>query len=167
MGQVLTTKGNFEPGQEYENQKNCIEVMLQRHVLPIVNENDTVSITELMFTDNDELSGLVAAMTGASTLVILTDVDGLYDGSPEDPASRVIPCVRPGESVEGYLSARKSSYGRGGMSSKCRIAQQTADKGIRVIIANGRRENILTDLITNPKETVYTEFSAKEKDSLR
>ena len=162
VGQVLTMKKNFEPGQEYDNQKNCIEIMLQSHVLPIVNENDTVSITELMFTDNDELSGLVAGMTGAETLILLTNVDGLYDGLPEDPASRIIPRVLPGEAVEGYLSARKSSAGRGGMASKCQVARSLAAQGIRVIIANGRRDGILTDVLDDPSGTVHTEFAPAE-----
>ena len=62
VGQVLTMKENFEPGEQYRNQRACMTVMLENNVLPIVNENDTVSVTELMFTDNDELSGLIAQM---------------------------------------------------------------------------------------------------------
>ena len=165
VGQVLTMKKNFEPGQEYENQKSCIEVMLRRGVLPIVNENDTVSITELMFTDNDELSGLVAGMTGAEALIILTNVDGLYDGSPDDPSSKVIARVLPGEEVEGYLSTAKSRSGRGGMVSKCLVARHLAELGIRVVIANGRREGILTDVLSHPGDTLHTEFvPATRKD---
>ena len=158
VGQVLTMKKNFDEGQEYNNQKSCMEVMLQSHVLPIVNENDTVSITELMFTDNDELSGLVAGMVGAEALIILTNVDGVYDGSPDDPASNVIPRILPGDEVESHISARKSSSGRGGMSSKCNVAMQLAAAGIRVIIANGKREGILVDVLTAPERTVHTEF---------
>ena len=158
VGQVLTMKKNFEPGQEYDNQKGCIEVMLRRGVLPIVNENDTISITELMFTDNDELSGLVAGMIGAEALIILTNVDGLYDGSPDNPDSKVIARVRPGEAVEGYLSTSKSRSGRGGMASKCLVARHLAEQGIRVVIANGRREGILTDVFSRPADTPHTEF---------
>ena len=162
VGQVLTMKKNFDEGQEYNNQKSCMEVMLQSHVLPIVNENDTVSITELMFTDNDELSGLVAGMVGAETLIILTNVDGVYDGPPDDPSSKVIPRIAPGESVEGYVSAKKSASGRGGMVSKCLVATRLASEGIRVIIANGRREGILSDVLSNPENTVHTEFSTEK-----
>ena len=68
VGQVLTMKENFEPGEQYRNQQACMRVMLENGVLPIVNENDTVSVTELMFTDNDELSGLIAQMMQADTL---------------------------------------------------------------------------------------------------
>ena len=163
VGQVLTMKKNFDEGQEYNNQKSCMEVMLQSHVLPIVNENDTVSITELMFTDNDELSGLVAGMVGAETLVILSNVDGVYDGAPDDPDTKVIPVIRPGDSIEEHISARKSASGRGGMASKCKVAMQLAAQGIRVIIANGRRENILKDVLTDPESAIHTEFVPEVK----
>ena len=163
MGQVLTQKKNFSEGQEYNNQKSCMEVMLQSRVLPIVNENDTVSITELMFTDNDELSGLVAGMIGAESLIILTNVDGIFDGDPSLPGSRVIPLIRPGDSVEGWICASKSSAGRGGMTSKCQVARNLAASGIRVIIANGRREGILTGVLASPEKMIHTEFEPGKK----
>ncbi len=77
VGQVLTTKENFQSERSYQNQRACMEVMLENGVLPIVNENDTVSIEELMFTDNDELSGLIAKMVGAEMLILLTGVKSL------------------------------------------------------------------------------------------
>ena len=163
VGQVLTQKKNFDEGQEYNNQKSCMEVMLRSHVLPIVNENDTVSITELMFTDNDELSGLVAGMVGAGTLVILTNVDGVYDGAPDGPSARVIPRIKPGEELDNYISSQKSKSGRGGMASKCQVACRLAESGIRVIIANGRRDGILVDVLTSPDGAVYTEFIPADK----
>ena len=158
VGQVLTQKKNFSEGQEYDNQKSCMEVMLQSRVLPIVNENDTVSITELMFTDNDELSGLVAGMIGAESLIILTNVDGIFDGDPADPASRVIPRIRPEDAVESGICTSRSSAGRGGMTSKCQVARSLAASGIRVIIANGRREGILTGVLAAPEKMIHTEF---------
>ncbi len=88
VGQVLTTKRNFETARERENQRACMEVMLQHGVVPIVNENDTVSVTELMFTDNDELSGLIAGMVGAETLVLLSNIPGLYDRHPDEPGAQ-------------------------------------------------------------------------------
>lgn len=163
VGQVLTMKKNFSTAEEYNNQLNCMEVMLQSHVLPIVNENDTVSITELMFTDNDELSGLVAEMIGAETLVLLTNVDGIYDGDPSDPTSKVIRKISADESTENFISDKKSSEGRGGMMSKCRTAKAAAEKGIRVIIANGRRDGILNDVLERPDETVHTEITPAAK----
>ncbi len=158
VGQVLTMKKNFEEGQEYSNQKSCMEVMLQGNVLPVVNENDTVSITELMFTDNDELSGLVAEMVEAEALVILTNVDGVYDGPPDDPASKVIPRILPGEDLKNRISAKKTNIGRGGMISKYAVASRLSEQGIRVIITNGNRDNILPEVLNNPARTPHTEF---------
>ena len=84
-GQILTTKESLSTRRDYLNQRNCMETMLSCRVIPIVNENDAISVTELMFTDNDELSGLVAAMMDADLLIILSNIDGIYDGSPADP----------------------------------------------------------------------------------
>lgn len=161
VGQVLTMKGNFETEREYENQRACMEVMLENEVLPIINENDTVCVTELMFTDNDELSGLIATMMNAKTLVILSNIDGIYDGNPKDESSKVIRKVYPGEDLSKYISAEKSSAGRGGMESKCNIALKTADAGIRVMIANGNTEDILIKLAQDPENTIHTEFIPK------
>ncbi|WP_368155955.1 glutamate 5-kinase, partial [Alistipes onderdonkii] len=102
-GQVLTTKESLSTRRQYLNQRNCMETMLANGVLPIVNENDTISVTELMFTDNDELSGLVAAMMNAEALIILSNIDGIYDGSPADPASQVIRRVKPSEDLSQYI----------------------------------------------------------------
>lgn len=158
IGQVLTMKENFATRREYLNQRACMEVMLQNDVIPIVNENDTVSVTELMFTDNDELSGLIASMLNADALIILSNVDGIYDGSPSDPASNVIPQLSPDADLSDFILPEKSGFGRGGMTTKCRIARRVAAEGILVCIANGRRPRILIDLLTNPKETVHTAF---------
>ena len=158
VGQVLTMKENFRPGEQYENQRACMKVMLENGVLPIVNENDTVSVTELMFTDNDELSGLIAQMMEADTLVLLSNIDGIYTGSPADPASRLIAEVTPGSDLSQYIQTEKSSAGRGGMQSKYATASKIQQAGISVIIANGKRENILVDLIAHPETTPHTIF---------
>ena len=161
VGQVLTMKENFQPGEQYRNQRACMTVMLENDVLPIVNENDTVSVTELMFTDNDDLSGLIAQMMEADTLILLSNIDGIYDGHPDDPASKIIPCVAPGTDLSQYIKEEKSAFGRGGMHSKYTTAQKVQQAGIRVIIANGERENILVDLIERKDETPHTEFMVK------
>lgn len=158
IGQVLTTKENFQSERSYQNQKACMEVMLENNVLPIVNENDTVSIEELMFTDNDELSGLIALMVGAEMLVLLTGVDGLYNGDPMDAGSEVIRKVKPDDDVSRYILSSKSAVGRGGMTSKFNTAISVAQAGTRVLIACGNRDNILPDLIERPLETTHTEF---------
>ncbi|MBQ9449980.1 MAG: glutamate 5-kinase [Bacteroidales bacterium] len=158
MGQVLTTRRNFETERERENQRACMEVMLSHGVVPIVNENDTVSVTELMFTDNDELSGLIAEMVGAQTLVLLSNIPGLYDRHPDDPDARVIRTVRCGEDLSGCISEEKSAFGRGGMFSKYNTARRVAASGIRVLIADGKRDRILPDLLEHPDSVVFTEF---------
>jgi glutamate 5-kinase len=128
-------------------------------VLPIVNENDTVSVTELMFTDNDELSGLIAKMMKADTLVLLSNIDGIFTGNPADPQSKLINEVMPGTDLSIYIQTEKSSAGRGGMQSKYATATSIQQSGIRVIIANGKRENILIDLIQQKQNVPHTEFT--------
>lgn len=159
VGQVLTMKENFEPGEQYENQKACMTVMLENDVIPIVNENDTVSVTELMFTDNDELSGLIALMMKADTLILLSNIDGIYTGNPDDPASQLIGRVEPGTDLSQYIQPEKSAFGRGGMHSKYTTASKVQQAGIRVIIANGERDDILVDLAERAASTPHTEFA--------
>jgi glutamate 5-kinase len=158
IGQVLTMKENFSTRREYLNQRSCMNVMLSNGVLPIVNENDTVSVTELMFTDNDELSGLIASMMNATTLILLSNVDGIYNGPPQAVGTRVIRRLKPDDVLTDYIQPEKSGFGRGGMVTKCRIARKVAAEGIRVYIANGRRAGILTDLLLHPDDTLHTEF---------
>ncbi len=146
-GQVLTTKESLSTRKDYLNQRNCLETMLANRVIPIINENDTISVTELMFTDNDELSGMVSTMINADTLLILSNVDGIYDGNPQDPASKLIETITPGNrNISKYVGKEKSTFGRGGMLTKGRIAAKVADEGIEVIIANGTHNGILESL---------------------
>ena len=160
VGQVLTMKENFEQGEQYDNQKASMTVMLENGVVPIVNENDTVCVTELMFTDNDELSGLIAMMLHADMLVLLSNIDGIYTGNPCDPQSTLVRKVEASTDLSQYIQASKSSLGRGGMVSKYSTARRVQHSGIKVIIANGKRDDILIDLITRPEETRHTEFQA-------
>ena len=158
MGQILTMKENFEPGEPYDNQRACRSVMLENGVVPLVNENDTVSVTELMFTDNDELSGLIAQMMQADMLILLSNIDGIYTGHPDDPDATLIRCVEKGTDLQHYIQASKSTHGRGGMISKYATAAALQQKGIKVVIANGKREDILIDLLTHPTDTPHTLF---------
>jgi glutamate 5-kinase len=151
-------KESFSTRRHYLNQRNCMMVMLENGVIPIVNENDTISVSELMFTDNDELSGLIATMMDAQALIILSNIDGIYDDSPDNPQSQVIREIEPGKDLSSYIQVGKSSFGRGGMLTKTTIARKVADEGISVIIANGKRDNILVDLVQHPAETLCTRF---------
>lgn len=147
VSQILVTKEDFRDRKHYLNMRNCILGLLQQGIIPIVNENDTVAITELMFTDNDELASLTSSMINADSLVILSNVDGIYDGPPSEPNSKLIPVI--GSKVENlgqFISPVKSSFGRGGMLTKSSMARKAADLGISVWIANGKRDNVLLDL---------------------
>jgi glutamate 5-kinase len=161
-GQVLTSTENFSSRTHYLNQKNCMETMLENGVIPVVNENDAVSVTELMFTDNDELSGLVAAMMNMDALIILSNVDGIYDGNPASPESKVIREIPEKADISMFIQPEKSAFGRGGMLTKYHIARKVADEGILVIIANGTKKNILPELAAGG-EAVCTRFLPAEK----
>jgi glutamate 5-kinase len=146
--QVLVTKEDFRDRLHYLNMKTCLDLLLQHEVIPVVNENDVVSVTELMFTDNDELAGLIASMLNAQALIILTNVDGIYNGNPELQASHVIDEINdPSIDFSTFISSSRSQFGRGGMITKSTMAQKIAALGIAVHIANGTRENILTDVL--------------------
>jgi glutamate 5-kinase len=163
-GQVLTMKESFGTRRLFLNQKHCMEVMIENGVIPIINENDTVSVTELMFTDNDELSGMIVAMMGFDALVILSNVDGIYDGDPTLPESKVIrEIVNNKTDILNFIKPGKSQFGRGGMITKYNIAHKVADEGIAVIIANGTKENILPDILKAKSDTVCTRFIPSTK----
>ena len=160
VGQVLTMKENFGSRRHYLNQRNCMQVMLDNKVIPIVNENDTVSVSELMFTDNDELSGLIASMMDMEALIILSNIDGIFNGSPTHPDSKVIREIQKGEDISDYIQTTKSTFGRGGMATKTTIARKIADEGIHVFITNGKKDNILIQLLDKKVDVICTQFVA-------
>ncbi len=162
--QVLTTKDNFSSRMHYLNMKNSISTMLENDVIPIVNENDTISINELMFTDNDELSGLMATMAKSEALIILSNIDGVYDGHPKEKDAKLVEIIsNNGFNPEEAISTEISGFGRGGMVTKFRIARKVAKSGIGVHIANGIRHNILIDLMDLEKHVHHTYFVPEEK----
>jgi len=162
-GQVLATKESFRDRRHYLNMKNCISAMLENRVLPIVNENDTISINELMFTDNDELSGLISSIMDCESLIILSNVDGVYNGAPGFPGTELITTIeKDSENPEKFISSVKSGFGRGGMSTKCSISRKLASHGIDVFIANGTRDAIITDIVRG-KDVPFTHFVAESK----
>src|SRR5680860_735859 len=138
--------------------KNYMFCLINKDILPVINENDTVAGTELMFTDNDELAGLVAAMVDADTLILLSNVEGIYKGHPEDPESELIEYVgQEMPSISHFASPTKSSFGRGGMLTKMHMAKKSADLGIEVVIANGKREQVLVDYFHGQLKCTYFE----------
>ncbi len=157
--QVLTTKENFASRRHYLNMQNCITTLLENGVIPIVNENDTISVTELMFTDNDELSGLIASMVNSEALILLSNVDGVYNENPANKNAKLIQQINIGDKEpENAISGEQSDFGRGGMLTKFRIAQKVAGDGIGVHVANGTTEDILVDLLDNEKNLKHTFF---------
>ncbi|NCB07684.1 MAG: glutamate 5-kinase [Bacteroidia bacterium] len=164
--QVLTTKENFSDRNHYLNMKNCFATLLDNKVIPIVNENDTISVTELMFTDNDELSGLIASMVNSEALIILSNVNGVYNNHPQNENAELIRKIDPDEpSGEEVVVSGQSVFGRGGMLTKMRIAKKVAGDGIAVHVANGTTENILINILNVQKEQEHTWFVPNKKPS--
>ncbi len=150
--QVLATKEDFRDRTHYMNMKNCFSSLLRQGVIPIVNENDVVSVTELMFTENDELAGLVSSMMNAGRLIILTSVDGLYSGDPADPDNHIIQTIEPYDTAwQEHITPTKSSFGRGGMKTKCAVAQKLAQLGICTHVVNGKNQHAIRDVMAGKK----------------
>jgi glutamate 5-kinase len=163
--QVLATKRDFDEGRHRENMINCYEGLLSQGIVPIANEDDAVSLSMSMFTDNDELASLVAELIHADMLILLTDTDGLYDGHPEDANSNLIKSVTTDQDVEQFIqrSNKKEGEGRGGMSSKLNIAKKTAAKNIPTYIAHGKKDDSIIDIVKGKE--VGTRIYHKELSS--
>jgi glutamate 5-kinase len=148
VAQVLASKSDFQTRRHYLNMRGCIDGLLTAGIVPIVNENDVVAITELMFTDNDELAGLLAGMVKADLLCLLSTVPGVYDGDPEDPATGVIGTWDDDRyQADDVVLRGASALGRGGMHSKLDIARKTARLGTEVVIADGSDPDILVKVV--------------------
>ena len=164
--QVLTTKENFSSRGHYLNMKNCFTTLLENGVIPIVNENDTISVTELMFTDNDELSGLIASMVNSEALVLLSNVDGVYSSHPREKNAKLIREITvKDKEPENAISSDQSDFGRGGMLTKFKIARKVAGDGIGVHVANGTKENVLINLLNIENELEHTFFVPNSKQN--
>jgi len=147
--QILPTKRDFSPGLHRDNMINCCKGLLSEGVVPIANEDDAVSVTMSMFSDNDELASLIAQLLKADKLILLTDTDGLYDGHPDATNSKLIKEVKPQEDLDQYIEDphKAEGEGRGGMGSKLNFAQMAALKNITTYIANGKKENTIIDIM--------------------
>ncbi|MDW7695892.1 glutamate 5-kinase [Flammeovirgaceae bacterium SG7u.111] len=146
--QVLVTREDFRSRTHYVNMKNCLSALLGNGIIPVINENDVVSVSELMFTDNDELAGMVASMLNMDALFILSNVDGVFNGDPKKEGTKVIPVLDAAKTdFSKFVVSSKSDFGRGGMITKCRNAQKIADLGIAVHIANGKNEFTIAELM--------------------
>jgi glutamate 5-kinase len=136
VGQVLLTADDVMRRAHYRNAQRTLARLLALGAVPVVNENDTVATQEIRFGDNDRLAALVAHLAGAEALLLLSDVDGVYDGDPADPASRWIGEVAGPRDLDAVrVSATGSPLGSGGMSSKLAAAELAAGAGVPVLIA--------------------------------
>lgn len=159
--QVLVTRQDFKDRHHYLNMQNCLNALLDNNIIPIVNENDVISITELMFTDNDELAGLISAMLNVDTLYILTNVAGIYDANPDEKDAKLIAEVDSTMRPPALSGNSASGFGRGGIITKFHTAQKVARMGIPVVIADGKEENIIVRL--NEGEKIGTFFKPEKK----
>ena len=144
IAQILLTYRDFENPVANENTRNTIKRLWQAGYIPIVNENDTVSIEEILLGDNDKLSALVAVITGADLLLLVSDIDGIFDRNPHLHAdARLISEVTDLESIRSYIEEKESTLGTGGMSSKVHAAEICMQKGVEMWIVNGQRADYI------------------------
>lgn len=152
VAQILLTKTIIE-NERLKNVENTFEKLISMGVIPIVNENDTIAIDELELEigENDSLSAIVAKVAGADLLVILSDIDGLYDGDPRnDPKAKLIPVVTEIDShIEKVAGGAGTAFGSGGMATKINAAKIANEAGIDMIIMNGKNPDKLYELFEN------------------
>ena len=149
VAQILLTREDLQDRRRYLNACNTFETLLAHRVVPIVNENDTVSVDEIKFGDNDTLAALVASLIAADTLLLLSDVAGLYDRDPtQHPDAQLIPRVETiDRGVEETAGGVQTLLGTGGMATKIQAAKICANTGVRMFIADGRRPNVVADAL--------------------
>ncbi|MFA5986442.1 MAG: glutamate 5-kinase [Parcubacteria group bacterium] len=148
IAQCLMTYRDFEDKTAKINTKNTINKLLEHNYIPIINENDTVAIEEIVLGDNDKLSALVATITDADLLIIASDIDGLYDQNPHlNKEAKFIKEVRDLKHVASFAKEKKSDLGTGGMTSKIQAAEICKENKIEMWIVNGGKNNFLIDAL--------------------
>ncbi len=145
VAQVLLTHGDVQSRTRYLNARHALERLLERQVIPVINENDTVSVEEIKFGDNDTLAGMAVDLIGADLLVVLTDIDGVYTADPRlDPAAvKLDELDGIDERMLQSAGESLSGLGTGGMASKLRAARRAGESGVATLIAPGRQERVL------------------------
>lgn len=162
-GQVLLTKFVLDDELRYLSAKNAFETMIGYGVIPIVNENDVISTYEIEFGDNDTLSAYVSKLVNADLLVILSDIDGFYDGNPSLETSKLIPVIEEiTDEIKECAGGEGTRRGTGGMRTKLNAADIVCPSGIDMIITNGENPENLYKIVNG--EQVGTLFKAKAKD---
>lgn len=141
--QVLVTKDDFRDKTHAQNMETCIANILANNILPIINENDVIAVQELLFTDNDELTALLALQQNVDAVYILSSVAGIYAGNPSAPKAHILPTITTADlhEVEQYITTDTSDGGRGGMHTKLLTARKLMAAGIRVHLMDGKEPN--------------------------
>lgn len=163
IAQILITNSDVENEKNYNNFRNTVSRLLEFGALPIINENDTISTEEIEIGDNDTLGAIVATSVKADLLVLLSDIDGLYNKDPrKNPDAELIPEVcELTDEIMAMGEGKGSSLGTGGMFTKLKAARITTNEGIDMIIANGDNPNILYDIAEG--KPVGTKFFGKKR----
>ncbi len=162
VGQLLITRSDIESEERKNNLINAFDKLFEYGVIPIINENDAVAVEEIVFGDNDNLSAIVAKLTGADGLIILTDIDGLFSGNPKtDEDAVLIPVVEKiTPEIEALAGGVGSSRGTGGMITKLHAAKSAGEAGIPTVILNGTNPEDIYRVIEGRQ--VGTFFCAKK-----
>ncbi len=139
VAQVLLTRDGMDDESRRNNAKNTLNQLLKMNIIPIINENDTVSTAEIQFGDNDNLSAKVAVLLNAGLLIMLSDIDGLYSGDPKkDESAEIVSVVQEySDEIEQYAIHSTSTFSKGGMATKIQAARYCTDNGVHVAIING------------------------------
>ncbi|RJS84187.1 glutamate 5-kinase, partial [Candidatus Bathyarchaeota archaeon] len=176
VAQVLLTKEDLSNRVSYIHTCNVLDRLLQLGVVPIVNENDVTAIDELIpvtkgyrvnFSDNDILSVLIANAVEADMVIILSNVDGLYTMNPEDPKARLIPVVEKVTDELKRMVEGKSKLGRGGMKTKLEAAEIATQSGIPLVIANSKRRNVVSDILSGKRVGTYFKPAGKRMPAIK
>ncbi len=148
--QILLTRDDLADRRRFLNARNTLLALLSLGVIPVINENDTVAVDAIQFGDNDNLAALVATLVEADLLLILSDVDGLYErppGTEPDRPNPIISCVSDMNTLQASTGGSTSDLGTGGMSTKVQAARIVTESGIRAVIVRGRRERVVVDVL--------------------
>lgn len=151
VAQLLLTRDVIENSIRKQNVINTLKRLLDMDVIPVINENDTVSVDEIVFGDNDTLSAIVAVLSDADLLVLMSDIDGLFDSDPhKNPDAKLIPIIDEiDERIHNLAGSAGTSRGTGGMVTKINAAEIATAEGIPMAILNGQKPELLYDLFDN------------------
>lgn len=160
VAQVLLTREDIAVPRRKRNIQNTINTLLEMGIIPVINENDTVSYDEIEIGDNDTLSAVVADMVDADLLILFSDIDGLYDSDPHtNKDAKLLPVVYDIDAVKGMAGGAGSNRGTGGMVTKLEAAEKATNAGIHMIIANSNSIDSIYDILEG--ESVGTLFVSK------